>query len=119
MANSWTFATPPGWMRVQDFGPEGAVYLNPNGLKVIVSDSDYPCAPGVEWRHVSFSRANRIPNYSDMQLVKKHFVGEKHKAVMVFPPRTEHVNLMQYCLHFWVPLGHDPLPDFTMGLGSI
>lgn len=109
---------PKGWKRVQAFGPTGAVYANPNGLRVIVTDSE-DMYPDGEWRHISFSRANRIPSYRDIQLIKKQFVGEQHKAIMVFPAKSEHVNIMENCLHFWVPLDHDPLPDFTLGGGMI
>lgn len=70
------------------------------------------------WLHVSFSRSNRMPNYSDMAFVKQQFFGDDLKAIMVFPPKTEHINQHKYCLHLWANMEKDNLPDFrVMGLG--
>ena len=49
----------------------------------------------------------------DLKEVKRVFVGEDKKAIMVFPPESEHVNIHPNCLHLYAPLGEDPLPDFS------
>lgn len=86
-----------------------------NGLNIIASVSKYD---GQEWLHVSFSRAKRIPDYKDIQLIKRHFIGEDKKAVMVFPEKEFYVNVHPYCLHlFYSP--NNPLPEFSDGSGLI
>lgn len=74
---------------------------------------------GKLWIHVSFSRRSRIPDYDDITRVKRDFIGDDKKAVMVFPALSEHVNIHPYCLHLWNCVDEDPLPDFTQGTGSI
>lgn len=86
-----------------------------NGLKVIASvgiQSD-----GREWLHVSFSRARRLPSYADLKLVKREFIGDDKKAVMVFPERENYVDIHPYCLHLW-HCADNPLPEFSYG-GSL
>lgn len=67
---------------------------------------------GKNWLHVSFSRRNKMPDYNDITFIKKHFVGEDRKAIMVFPSKDEHVNIHPYCLHLWCCMDEDVLPDF-------
>lgn len=81
-----------------------------NGLQVMASVGTYN---GVEWLHVSFSRKNRIPDYKDIQLVLKHFFGNK-KAVMVFPEEENYVNINKNCLHLFYS-SKNPLPEFSSG----
>ncbi len=64
------------------------------------------------WLHVSFSRGDKIPSYEDAKLVKDVFVGHTRKAVMIFPPNSEHVNIHPNCLHLYCNMKQDPLPDF-------
>lgn len=66
------------------------------------------------WLHVSFSRRDTMPNYSDMIFVKQQFFGDTLKAIMVFPPKSQHINIAKYCLHFWANLEQDILPDFRI-----
>jgi len=42
---------------------------------------------GRKWLHVSLSRHDRLPSYSDLLEVKDLFVGREHKAIQVFPQR--------------------------------
>lgn len=87
-----------------------------NGLIVIASAGIME--DGKEWLHVSFSRRNRLPTYADLQLVKKEFIGEDKKAVMVFPEKKNYVNINPYCLHLWYS-EENPLPEFSGGSGTI
>lgn len=66
------------------------------------------------WLHVSFACNNKMPDYSDISFIKQQFFGDDLKAIMVFPKRTEHINLHQYCLHLWANLTQDDLPDFKV-----
>lgn len=79
-----------------------------NGLHVIVSPARYE---GTEWLHVSFSRKSRIPDYKDIQLVRKDFIGTDKKSIMVFPNEEHYVNIAKYCLHLWYS-AENPIPDF-------
>lgn len=65
--------------------------------------------------HLSFSRQRRDPTYQDMALVRKLFVKPDQKALMIFPALTDHVNIHAHCLHFYVPIDTDPLPEFSTG----
>ena len=71
------------------------------------------------WLHVSFSRPNRMPDYDDITMVKRAFIGDDVKAIMIFPERKYYVNLHPYCLHLWSCLDGDGLPEFSHGLGTI
>lgn len=64
------------------------------------------------WQHVSTSYRNRIPDYDNLCIVKRTFIGQDRKAIQVFPPKAEHVNIHPYCLHLWCCLENDPLPSF-------
>ena len=89
-----------------------------NGLHVIASPAKYK---GVEWLHVSFSRKSRIPDYKDIQLVRKDFIGTDKKSIMVSPDEAHYVNIAKYCLHLWYSAAN-PIPDFDveiMGIRSI
>ena len=87
-----------------------------NGLAVIASVRIM--ADGLEWLHVSFSRARKMPTYTDLQLVKRNFIGADKKAIMVFPEQEYYVNLHPNCLHLWYS-AQNPVPEFSMGLGTI
>ena len=57
-----------------------------NGLNVIVSAEIK--SDGLEWLHVSFSRTSRIPDYKDIQMVKRDFIGNDKKQSWCFPMIT-------------------------------
>lgn len=69
---------------------------------------------GQRWLHLSIA-GRKMPTYRDMAAAKDLFIGQDERAYQVFPPRSEHFNLHQYCLHLWSPVGFNPLPDFTHG----
>lgn len=105
------------WKCMMD-GADGAWYVNKRqGLKVIMSVSEEN--DGKLWAHVSCSRKGRVPDYRDLCSVKNLFLGPERKALHIFPPRSEHVNIHPTCLHLWCCLEDDGLPDFTAGTGSI
>lgn len=92
---------------------DGAMYKSISGLGVIVTGEIHD---NKLWLHVSLSRAGRIPDYKDITIVKKHFIGEYRKAIMVFPDKDHHVNIMPYCLHLFCAInGDDGLPEFSRG----
>lgn len=74
------------------------------------------------WRHASVSRMDKkMPTYHDLLELKRLTVGETRKAIQVFPPASEYVNLTDsvQVLHLWACMDEDPLPDFTRGTGSL
>ena len=85
-----------------------------NGIHVICSPMKYH---GIEWLHVSFSRKSRIPDYKDIQLVRKDFIGTDKKSIMVFPDEKHYVNIAEHYLHLWYS-ADNPLPDFDVDLGG-
>lgn len=105
---------PPGWTR--SIGHEtsnGAGWRSKVGLAVILSG----CVEldGRRWVHVSVSRRDRVPSYDDLALIKRLFIGRERRAVQVFVPESEHVNLHRFCLHLWHCVDGDGLPDFRAG----
>lgn len=73
---------------------------------------------GKEWLHVSLARPNKYPPYEEIKYVKNIFIGDS-KAVMIFPEAKEHVNIHNYCMHLFMCLDGDPLPDFSRGMGTL
>lgn len=108
---------PAGWQIAQE-GADGTSYINKSqGIFAILSVSVEQ--DGKTWLHLSVSRSSRLPSYDDLLWCKSIFIGDKRKAVQVFPPKSEHINIHPYVLHLWACLAEDPLPDFTHGSGSI
>lgn len=108
---------PDGWtlLKVKD---DGFMWFNLNkGLTVISSIAKEQ--DGKTWLHVSFSRKSRIPDYKDIVLIKRLFIGDNNQAIQVFPKKKDHVNIHPYCLHLWHCIDGCCLPDFTQGMGTI
>lgn len=55
------------------------------------------------WEHVSVSRRNRCPNWTEMSHVKGLFFKEGETVVQFHVPASDHVNDHPYCLHLWRP----------------
>lgn len=103
------------WPLIEE-AEDGYMFLSANGVRVIISGQT---EKDKRWLHVSLSRKGRMPTYDDIALVKKVFIGEDKKAVMVFPEKKYHVNIHSFCLHLWHCLDGDGLPEFSHGLGTI
>ncbi len=59
---------------------------------------------GDGWDHVSVSRKNRCPNWTEMEHVKRLFFADDECAMQLHVPSSQHINLHPYCLHLWRPL---------------
>jgi len=103
---------------------DGAAWEYPAaGLRVIESVGEYwprVAAPGKRrehWQHVSVSRAGRLPDYEDMKLVRRIFVGDDRECYAVYPPESRWVNDHPFVLHLWCSLDSPDgvLPDFRIG----
>jgi hypothetical protein len=60
---------------------------------------------GEGWDHVSVSRANRCPNWPEMEHVKRLFFKDDETAMQLHVPPSEHISHCGTCLHLWRP--HD------------
>ena len=67
-------------------------------LRIIASN-------GEGWDHVSVSRANHCPNWTEMSHIAQLFFKDDETAMQLHVPRSEHLNLHPHCLHWWRP--HD------------
>ena len=59
---------------------------------------------GAGWDHVSVSRTDRCPNWTEMEHVKRLFFRDDETAMQLHVPPSEHRSLHPYCLHMWRPL---------------
>jgi hypothetical protein len=103
------------------YGDDGITYKTLSsspraGLRII--ESLFTHTDGHQWLHVSFSYKNKMPTYEDMTFIKRIFIGDDRKAIMVFPEKENHVSIHNYCLHFWHCVDGDPIPEFSKA-GSI
>lgn len=77
-------------------------------LTVIVSS-------GEGWDHVSVSRRNRCPNWTEMEHVKRMFFRDDAVAYQLHVPPAKHISLHDYCLHIWRPQDAQiPMPPSIM-----
>lgn len=109
--------TPPGWREFR-YREDGGQWLN-DKRKLSVIASIAVEQDGRVWLHLSMAHPSRMPTYEELTYLKRHWAGDERKAIMVLPAKTEHVNIHQNCLHLFVCLDEDPLPDFTHGMGTI
>lgn len=75
----------------------GAFYFKDRGLKVLISS-------GGGWEHVSVSRKSRVPTYDDMIWVARVFWSDDECLMQLRVPAEDHINVNNYCLHWWRPL---------------
>lgn len=63
---------------------------------------DYmPCG---YYRHVSFSKKDKIPNWEEVKLVKEKYFGDRF-VFKVLPAKKFYVNLHEHCFHLFEYLG--------------
>lgn len=111
------FPKPPAFYKelppARQLGAEAAEYMGAwafNGLQIIATAGEYD--DGHEWLHVSVSRKSRIPTYDEMTRIKRDFIGDDKKAVLVLPEKKNHVNIHENCLHLFYS-AENPLPEFS------
>lgn len=51
--------------------------------------------------HLSISRKDRLPNYDELKYARYTYLPEVKYAAQIFPPKSEFVNMHQFCLHLW------------------
>lgn len=67
-------------------------------LRVLFTTEDHG---GQIVRHVSVSCADRYPTWDEIKKVRYDFFSDKHEAIMVFPPKSEYVNVHPNTFHLW------------------
>lgn len=55
------------------------------------------------WDHVSVSRKERVPNWEEMEYVKRLFFRAEEIAMQLHVPPSAHINHHNFCLHLWRP----------------
>jgi hypothetical protein len=71
------------------------------------------CGDG--WEHISVSRTNRVPNWYEMEQIKRLFFKEDETAMQLHVPSKDHISVHPHCLHLWKPIDADiPMPDPKM-----
>lgn len=67
------------------------------------------------WEHVSVSRRNRCPNWTEMDHIKDLFFAADETVMQLHVPKSDHVNDHPYCLHLWRPTAQEiPRPPGWM-----
>jgi len=108
----WSLPTLPGVI-VHELGDDGGSFLTKSPvdkrvLRIIAS-------AGMGWDHISISRRDRVPNWDEMEYVKRLFFKDDEVAMQLHVPPSDHINLHPYCLHIWRPhTGAIPLPPGWM-----
>jgi hypothetical protein len=104
-------------LTVTDDGAQwtAAASVNNPGTRMTVIASVAVEEDGLPWLHLSVAHPKRLPDYAVLCWLKRDFLGPNAKAIEVYAPEGEHVNIHPTCRHLWACLGGDPLPDFTRG----
>jgi len=51
--------------------------------------------------HLSISRKDRLPNYDEVKYARYAYLPDDITVAQLFPPKTDFVNMHQFCLHLW------------------
>lgn len=109
----WISLPTPGGDWRCELGADGAFFQN-HRLRQSVIISACVEEDGRRWIHLSIASPDRLPSYEDLCWLKRTFLGEEGKAILVFAPASVHVNLHSKCLHLWSCMEEtDPLPEFS------
>lgn len=73
---------------------------------------------GLGWDHVSVSRPDRVPDWYEMEAVKRLFFWPTETAMQLHVPPADHINNHENCLHLWRPLDVEipRPPGFMVGV---
>lgn len=113
----------PLYWRQLDRQRDGALYVHRAvGLRVIESIQPYRATADGDlyrvqrWHHVSVSRRSRLPDWEDMKLVRRDFIGDDRECYQVFPPESRWVSDNDHVLHLWCSMERPDgvLPDFRI-----
>jgi hypothetical protein len=95
--------TPPDHWRLNMKTPFFAAYDHRLiDVRVLVSRSTVK--GGDQWFHVSVSRPDRLPTWTELNKVRDEFLGPDTEAYHVLARKSDHVNIHENCLHLWAPV---------------
>jgi len=70
---------------------------------------------GENWDHVSVSRRDRCPDWTEMEQIKRLFFKDDETAMQLHVPPSDHISFHPNCLHLWRPLNERiPMPPSIM-----
>jgi len=55
------------------------------------------------WDHVSVSRRDHAPRWSEMEFVRRLFFKDDEWVMQLHVPPAHHINIHPNCLHLWRP----------------
>jgi hypothetical protein len=100
------------------FGNNGAFKITlKSGVVGYVIASDEGPPKELAWEHVSFSLKDRNPTWDEMCELKSIFWDEEDCVVQYHPAKSDYVNIHQYCLHLWRPVGVNILTPPSIMVG--
>jgi hypothetical protein len=53
------------------------------------------------WDHVSISSVKRTPSWETMCWIKGLFFDDTETVIQLHPPKSDHINHHEHCLHLW------------------
>lgn len=92
----------PSFMKVEDYSEKDDYGYYSTGafrfgdILVIVSHSEEEGG----W-HLSMSKKKSLPTYEEIKDMRYKLLPNRIYACEIFPPRTEFVNLHEFCRHLW------------------
>ena len=103
----------PGWI-LKKQNDDGGMWLHFQSYRSIIA-SIAKEDDGRWWIHASIAHANqnRMPRYEELAMMKKNWIGEDHKAIMIFAEKKHHVNIRNNALHLFSCIDEDVLPEFS------
>ena len=86
---------------------------DPNRLRAMVTVDLLDVADGTagHWLHLSVTRANRLPTWGDLVLVRDELGFADRVFVQLLPPARAWLNVHSYCLHLFHRLDAEVVPQ--------
>ena len=90
------------------YGNNGFFIFEYKGYEVRVQASN-----GLGWEHCSVTvNRSMTPNWEIMCKVKEVFWDDEDCVIQYHPPKSQYINMHEYCLHLWKPIALEiPVPD--------
>lgn len=82
-----------------------------HSLRALLSVDLLDGAGGGHWLHLSVSRANRLPTWADLVLVRDELGFGERVFVQLLPPRRAWLNFHSYVLHLMHRLDGPTVPE--------
>ena len=90
----------------ESLGNNGAFKITLKDKTVCYVICSAAAMPGqaIAWEHVSVSMKDRTPTWAEMCEIKDMFWDEEDCVVQYHPPKSDHVNIHEHCLHLPIAL---------------